>query len=79
MLNDNVIFRLKNWQFQFAARLVQASASADEQTEPPTETELLLIESLARVFGNTGWFSGDMATIVGAAVSTLLPKPEEQS
>jgi hypothetical protein len=73
MLNDNVIELLKDWKFQ------RASAYADEQTEPlPTEAELLLIESLARVFGNTGWFSGDMARIVGAAVSTLLPKPEDR-
>jgi hypothetical protein len=76
VLNDNVIKLLKNWKFQLA------SAYADEQTEPlPTEAELLLIESLARVFGNIGWFSGDMATIVSAAVSTLLseylPEPED--
>ena len=56
--------RLINWKFK------QAMEYSDVLETDPEAMDVL--ESLEKMFGNSGWFDGDMATIVGVAVDMLL-------
>lgn len=61
--------RLNNWKFETATKyLVGQSQDVKD-----------VVRSLARTFGNCGWFEGDMATIIAAAVQSLKvgPTPRE--
>ena len=59
--------RLENWKFQ-QAKDVWESLPDKFKSETLTET----INALANMFGNSGWFVGDMGTIVGTTVKSLL-------
>lgn len=77
MLSSDVIERLEDGRFRSAAYVM--NAMNEPPTRPrPTPDEGLLVNALAGVFGNNGNLLGEMATIVGAAVSTLLPADVEQ-
>ena len=56
--------RLYNWKFE--------SAQERLSEEEPTGAERELVKALARTFGNSGWFDGNMGTIVSAAVTSLI-------
>ena len=56
--------RLINWKFS------SAMIYADVFSDDPEAMEVL--ETLDRMFENTGWFDGDMATLIGVAVDMLL-------
>lgn len=62
-LSEDCQGRLHNWKFEAAAKYLPDS--------DPTDHEHGLVNALAAVFGNSGWFDGRMGTIVSAAVSTL--------
>jgi hypothetical protein len=56
--------RLINWKFKSA--LVYADVFSDD-----TEA-MQVLETLNRMFENSGWQDGDMATLIGVAVDMLL-------
>jgi hypothetical protein len=56
--------RLINWKFS------SAMMYTDVFSDDPEAMEVL--KALNKMFENTGWFDGDMATIVGVAVDMLL-------
>ena len=56
--------RLINWKFK------SAMIYADVFSDDPEAMEVL--ETLNRMFGNIGWFFGDMQILVGVAVDMLL-------
>lgn len=61
---EDVAGRLENWKFSQAL----AALNADDATE----TEIHIIGSLSRMFGNVGWFDGEMSVIVATVVEYLL-------
>ena len=69
-MDEKIKSRLNNWKFQTALNYLATDANC-------TDNELELITALARVFGNVGWFEGDMSTIVSAALQTLLRGNQE--
>lgn len=75
MLPSSVVSRLENWKFAQARDKLRSPESGDLVTEDESE----LVEALAATFGDVGWgIEGFMATIVGAAVNTLVPaEPDE--
>jgi hypothetical protein len=60
-MNENLESRLYNWKFEQALRYLDGE---------PQETKDV-VEALARMFGNAGWFYGDMQVVVAAAVRSL--------
>jgi uncharacterized protein (DUF1810 family) len=54
MVNKDLFGRLLNWKFKSALNYLDGA----------TDEEKSLVEALARMFGNCGWFDGDMAEIV---------------
>ena len=56
--------RLINWKFK------SAMVYADVFSDDPEAMEVL--EVLNRMFENSGWFDGDMATIINVVVDMLL-------
>ncbi len=56
--------RLINWKFKSA--MIHAKVFEDDGEA------LEVLEALSRMFENTGWFDGDMATLVAVAVDMLL-------
>lgn len=68
-LNDEVAGRLYNWKFSQAGAALDTQIAAGEVV--PTETERETIAALGRLFGNCGWFDGDMGVLVGTAVRSL--------
>ena len=56
--------RLINWKFK------SAMIYKDVFEDDPEAMEVLVI--LDRMFGNSGWTDGDMATLIGVAVDMLL-------
>lgn len=56
--------RLINWKFK------SAMIYADVFSDDPEAMEVL--ETLSRMFENSGWQDGDMATLIGVAVDMLL-------
>jgi hypothetical protein len=56
--------RLINWKFKSA--MIYADVFSDD-----SEAMEVLV-TLNRMFGNVGWFEGDMATIVAVTVDMLL-------
>jgi hypothetical protein len=69
VLTEETIGRLENWKF------AQAEASMDHQGESPTDAEASVVRALSGQFGNCGWFEGTMATVVAAALDSILPDP----
>jgi hypothetical protein len=63
MLTERAVGRLQNYKF---------ASAASELTYDATKDERELVEALARMFGNVGWFDGDMATLVDCTVESLL-------
>ena len=66
-MNNMLHGRIENWKFDSALKYLDG--------EP--EYTVALIQALARVFGDCGWFDGDMGLIVCAACDRLaiLNKP----
>ena len=62
-LTPECLGRLENWKFERAADFLDREATDEERN---------LVTALAIVFGDSGWFPGEMEVIVSAAVSTLL-------
>jgi hypothetical protein len=58
--------RLYNWKFSTAA------AYASELQDELNVNDYELILALEKAFGNVGYFDGNLATIVQAAVKTLV-------
>jgi len=56
--------RLINWKFK------SAMLYTDVFSDDPEAMEVL--ETLDRMFENSGWFDGDMATIINVVVDMLL-------
>lgn len=54
--------RLYNWKFESAREGLDDLASPQER---------VLIESLAKAFGNPGWFTGSMAVIIEIALEHI--------
>lgn len=57
-MNKKLFGRLLNWKFE------QALQYLDNEPEEVKD----LVKSLARMFGNSGWFFGDMSEIVRHAL-----------
>lgn len=55
--------RLYNWKF------ASAVLEVDDST---TEEERELIHALSRMLRNSGWFDGDLSTVVRAALKPIL-------
>lgn len=64
MLNEEARDRILNWKFARAAELLDNANASQAESE--------LIAALARTFGDSGWFEGDVGLLVGVAVETLL-------
>lgn len=58
--------RLINWKFKSAMKYVSVfDKEGDNEARD-------VLEALSESYADTGWFSGNMATIVGVAVDMLL-------
>ncbi len=77
MLSPDVIDRIENWKFR-SAHILYENGMAGEIPDDSDLANELLIEALARVFGNSGVFPGALGIIVAAAISTLFPPLEGQ-
>jgi hypothetical protein len=66
-----LVSRLHNWKFEDAWGLLL------RQPLLAPDDELPVVRALSRVFGNAGWFDGDMGTLVAAVVSRLVDQPEQ--
>lgn len=62
MISDDCFNRIVNWKFRSAFDLIDFDASPDERE---------VIGALAAMFGNIGWFGGDMGLIVQQAIRSL--------
>lgn len=62
MISDECFDRVVNWKFMSAEEHLTDEATAEER---------IVIETLARMFGNSGWFWGDMGTVVRRAIQSL--------
>jgi hypothetical protein len=62
VLTEECKNRLANWKFDSAVSQLTNMAS-------PYEHRLVTV--LSRQFGNSGWFTGDIALLVQAALDTL--------
>jgi hypothetical protein len=62
MLTPDCTERLENWKFRQAAQ---------ELTEDATESEREVIEALAALLGNSGWFDGNIGIVTRAIVLIL--------
>ena len=62
MLTPDCKSRLRNWKFEQAAKYLTPEATREER-----ET----VEALASLLGNSGWFFGDLGTLVDVVVDTL--------
>src|SRR5262245_28641715 len=58
---DSLHNRLENWKFQQATRYLKGIRGEDRD----------LVEALSRMFGDVGWFEGDMGIIIEAALSHI--------
>lgn len=65
-LNAHVKDRLVNWKFNQAKTLLKSGGMSEATT-----AEHDLVVALAQSFGDSGWFEGDMAIIVGAALTSI--------
>lgn len=62
-MNDPLRGRLLNWKF------TQALAYLGDEPDDVRR----LVEALARLVGDAGWFEGDLAIIIAAAIETIAP------
>lgn len=72
IFNDKVKSRLVNWKFERAAKVL-LDADVEDMSK-----EAAVVYELSRMFGNSGWFDGEMGELVGAVVD-LLVRDEEPS
>lgn len=63
--------RLVNWKFKSASEYAQILTLPDGVQEQ--------VESLNKMFGNCGWFEGDMGNLVEMAVYGLLSRLEAEA
>ena len=63
MLTPDCKSRLRNWKFEQAAKYLTPEATGEER-----ET----VEALASLLGNSGWFFGNLGTLVDVVVETLM-------
>lgn len=77
MISPDVASRLWNWKFESAA----ASMHAEDDKLPRgassayTDDEASMINGLNRLFGNVGYFNGEMSDLVRGAVAWILQQP----
>lgn len=76
MLGPDTVGRLINWKFTQAKVAAEREARLQSAENLITDEEVELIEALHTIFGNVGWFDGALATVVRAAVSTLVGDEE---
>ena len=62
-MNEKLKSRLFNWKFEQALQYVDGGVDLDD---------LEVIKALARLFGNCGWFEGDVGALVSVVVSSLI-------
>ena len=67
-MSEDLKSRLANWKFKDAEKL----ARSERDFLYPQDH--MLIEALSNMLGNSGYFDGDLATIVGAAIDHCLWK-----
>lgn len=71
-LSPLVVNRLQNWKFN------QGLTGAENDPDV-TQKERDLLHVLSRLFGNSGWFDGDMGALVDAALdSIIVSEPDEE-
>jgi hypothetical protein len=68
-LDEHTKDRLENWKFASAQTSLRDQSRVGFAT--PTEVELDTVNALSSVFGNCGWFDGDLGCVVRAAVMFL--------
>lgn len=61
-LSEKVHNRLYNWKF---------TSAKEGLTDAATRQERALVESLATMLGNVGWFGGDLAVVVEVALEQI--------
>jgi hypothetical protein len=59
--NENLKSRLINWKFESALKYLDGEEEGIK----------VLVGILARMYGNCGWFSGDMAALIAAALESI--------
>ena len=64
---DQLVSRLCNWKF----------AQALQYTEGQPSNVVHNVSCLANLFGNPGWFDGEMGTLVSLAVLALVGEQDE--
>jgi len=62
MLNEKLKSRVENWKFESALKYID---------DKVTDGEKEIIKALARLFGNSGWFYGDMGILVDTVLDFL--------
>jgi len=71
-LYSPLLGRLGNWKFTQALRLVEAENGQRLEMGSMLNSEIMDgIRALSRAFGNSGWFDGDLGTIVSFAEHSL--------
>ena len=60
-MNEDLGGRLYNWKFDQATRYLEGEPASLQHT----------VTVLARLFGDSGWFGGDMGLLVNVVVESL--------
>jgi len=80
-VSTRVADRLFNWKFSAAADAMKKEilatmvANAEPEDLPYTLDERDIISSLAKTYGNVGYFDGDAAVLIRAAVAWVIRQP----
>lgn len=77
-VSEALASRVLNWKFEQAIRRIM-DIPGNVRERPDVAHRLDIVMSLNAAFGDSGWFDGDMGTIVGAAVAYVLGgKPSDE-
>lgn len=69
-MNNKLKSRLINWKFDSAKKYL---------TETETTTEMTVVVTLSKMFGDIGWFYGDLAILVQSTLISIGIKGEEKA
>lgn len=67
-MNVDLKNRLENYKFDSAKKYLDGE---DRQTQE-------LVKSLSEMYGNVGWMSGHMATIINNAIRNVTPDTQQE-
>jgi hypothetical protein len=67
VLSDEVKDRLVNWKFEQAWRRL----THGDDSSAPTQEEAEVVQALADMLGDPGWFEGNLGVVIDAALTTL--------